>query len=249
VGSHLVLQLSDVHLRADGPDAAARREHLRRCLEATAATRPDVLLLSGDLTDAGEAGCYEELAERVAAVAAGATVVAVPGNHDDRALLRSHFLGQDAGDEPVNATHWRGGLRLVALDSSVPGEGHGLLDERTLAYLRAAIAAPAPEGTLVMLHHPPLPSPVAELSRIGLRNVEDLRDAIAGSDVRLVVGGHYHHVAAGMIGTVPAWASPAVSTQADLSSTERFRPMPGCALSRIELSAEHHAISVVQLSP
>jgi len=50
-----------------------------------------------------------------------------------------------------------------------------------------------------------------------------------------------------MIGAVPVWASPAAADQTDVASTECFRTMPGCALSRVELPEERHVISVIQL--
>jgi 3',5'-cyclic-AMP phosphodiesterase len=93
----------------------------------------------------------------------------------------------------------------------VPGRAHGELDEATLEFLRCELASPAPEGTLVALHHPPIPSPVEPISRLRLRNAQALGEAIAGSDVRLILCGHYHHVSLGALAGVPVWVSPAVS--------------------------------------
>ena len=136
---------------------------------------------------------------------------------------------------PVNQTHWRDGLRIIALDSTIPGEDGGALDDQTLRYLRSELATPAPDGTIVALHHPPIPSPVEPMARMALRDPGRLRDAIAGSDVRLVLCGHSHHEAFGMLGATPVWVSPAIAYRLDVTSTGAFRGVPGTAFSGIRL--------------
>lgn len=251
MGGQLVVQLSDLHLVDRGSKGPGRRRRLHRSLALLGAggMRPDLLLLSGDLADAGEGSCYEELAGLIARVAGRATVAAVPGNHDDRARFRRHLLGEPDGDGPINRTHRRDGLRVIALDSSLPGEPWGWLAEETLAYLRAELRAPAPRGTLVLLHHPPIPSPVEPLSRNGLRNHDELREAIAGSDVRMILCGHYHHAGAGAIGGVPVWISPAVADLTDVTITARYRMLKGSAISRIDVNGARQVASVVPVPP
>lgn len=206
---------------------------------AAAGLRPDVFLLTGDLTDTGDGACYDDLAAILAEAAAGcgASVIYLPGNHDDRAAFRRHLLGDAvaAPGAPLNQTHWRDGLRVIALDSTIPGEDGGRLDEATLGYLRAELAAPARDGTIVALHHPPLPSPVEPMSRMALRDPDRLRDAIAGSDVRIVLCGHFHHEALGMLGATPVWVSPAAAYRNDTASTLVFRDIRAAAFSRIDL--------------
>jgi 3',5'-cyclic AMP phosphodiesterase CpdA len=250
VGSHLLVQISDVHLTTDGslPPGVRPRDNLiagLRLLEE-AGIRPDVFLLTGDLADDGDGDCYDDLAGILAGAASqgDASVIYLPGNHDDRDMFRRRLLGGD-GAGPVNQTHWREGLRIVALDSTVPGEDGGALAEETLGYLRSELGSPAPDGTVVALHHPPLRSPIQPMSRMGLRDPERLRDAIAGSDVRLVLCGHNHHEALGTIGTVPVWVSPACAYRLDTASTQAFRGVPGSAFSRIDLSEDGPTVTVI----
>jgi 3',5'-cyclic-AMP phosphodiesterase len=208
--------------------------------------RPEVFLLTGDLADAGDGACYDDLAGILteAATSAGAGVIYLPGNHDDRDAFRRRLLG-DTGQGPVNQTHWQDGLRIIALDSTVPGEDAGVLAEETLDYLRAELGMPAPDGTVVALHHPPIPSPIQPMTRMALRDPERLRDAIADSDVRLVVCGHNHHEALGTLGQVPVWVSPASAYRLDTASTQTFRGVPGTAFSRIELSGDGPRVTVI----
>jgi 3',5'-cyclic AMP phosphodiesterase CpdA len=252
VASYLVVQISDLHLTVSGslPSGVRPRDNLvsgLRLLEA-AAIRPDVYLLTGDLTDTGDGACYDDLAGIVSEAArrSEARVIFLPGNHDDRDAFRRH-LHPDGGSGPVNQTHWRDGLRIITLDSTVPGEDHGHLDDQSLGYLRSELATAAPDGTIVALHHPPIPSPIQPMTRIALHNPERLRDAISGSDVRIVVCGHNHHAALGMLGAVPVWVSPATAYLADTTSTQVFRGLPGAAFSRIDLTGSGTTVTMVPI--
>jgi len=201
--------------------------------------------VTGDLAEAGEGPCYDDLAAILAeaASASQASVVYLPGNHDDREEFRRLVSDGAAGDSggaggpggPVNQTHWRDGLRIIALDSTVPGEDGGNLDDQTLRYLSSELATPAPDGTIVAMHHPPILSPVEPMARMALRHPGLLRDAIACSDVRLVLCGHSHHEAFGMLGATPVWVSPAIAYRLDVTSTGAFRGVPGTAFSGIRL--------------
>jgi len=250
VESFTLVQLSDIHLTADGSlrPGVRPRDNLVAALRLVNEARiaPDAYLLTGDLTDVGDAGCYEDLAAlmRSQAEADGAEVVYVPGNHDERDAFRRHLLGV-AGAGPINQTHWCRGLRIISLDSTIPGVDEGALDNETLAYLAAELEARAPEGTVLVLHHPPITSPIKTMSRLRLQNPDELRDLIAGSDVRVVLCGHNHHDASGIVGGIPVWVSPALAYRADLTSTEKFRGVPGSALSRIDLSPTDHTVVTV----
>lgn len=255
MSSYLVAQLTDVHLTESGslPNGARTGDNLADGLALIDQRhlRPDVILLTGDLADAGAGACYEELADAVAASAAArdATVVYLPGNHDQRGPFRRHLLGEEGrpGEGPINQTHWRGGLRILAVDSTVPGEDHGWLDDETLAYIDAELATPAPDGTVLALHHPPIPSPIQLMTQMALRAPERLREVIDGTDVRIVLAGHNHHVGLGMLGTVPVWVSPATAYLADVTSTEVFRGVPGSAFSRIDIADGGVTASVVPI--
>ena len=258
---YLLVQLSDIHLTTSGigPHGARTRDNLLAALREVAAAglRPDVFLLTGDLADAGEGPCYDDLAAILADAARApgapeAGVVYLPGNHDDRDEFRRRLAsgdgalsGPSAPGGPVNQTHWRDGLRIIALDSTIPGEDGGALDDQTLRYLRSELATEAPDGTIVALHHPPILSPVEPMARMALRDPGRLRDAIAGSDVRLVLCGHSHHEAFGMLGATPVWVSPAIAYRLDVTSTGAFRGVPGTAFSGIRLDGEDGPVVTV----
>ncbi|MBT9607786.1 phosphodiesterase [Microbacterium sp.] len=220
----VILHLSDTHLLAGDRllggryDAAA---HLRRTLEAAEATgvRPDAVVFTGDLTDLGEPEAYRALRAAVEpwAERLGAPVVWVAGNHDERPALRAELLDGEPTEEPVTGVWDLGGLRLIALDSTVPGWHHGDLDARQLEWLRAELAEPAPLGTILALHHPPLPTHIPFFDILELRDQPGLATAIAGSDVRAILAGHLHYSTAGTFAGVPVSVAAASCYTMDLA--------------------------------
>lgn len=205
-----LLHLSDTHLLAGNVPLGGRFDtaaNLARTLAAAEASgiRPDAIVFTGDLTDLGEPEAYTALREAVEPFAArlGAPVVWVAGNHDERPALRRDLLGLAATEEPVTGTWDLGGLRLIALDSTVPGWHHGDLDHRQLEWLRQELSTPAPLGTVLALHHPPLPSHVPLFDILELRDQGRLAEAIAGTDVRAILAGHLHYSTSGTFAGVP----------------------------------------------
>ncbi len=205
-----LLHLSDTHLLAGNRALAGRFDtaaNLTRTLEAAEATgiRPDAIVFTGDLTDLGEPEAYALLREAVEPVAArlGAPVIWVAGNHDERPALRRDLLGLEPTEQPVTGVWDLGGLRLIALDTTVPGWHHGDLDAAQLEWLADVLATSAPLGTLLALHHPPLPSHVPLFDILELRDQGRLADVIAGSDVRAILAGHLHYSTSGTFAGVP----------------------------------------------
>ena len=208
--SHVIVHLSDTHLLAGDArlggwfDTAA---NLRATLEAVErlGVQPDALVFTGDLTDLGEPDAYRALRDAVEPVAErlGAPILWVAGNHDERPELRRDLLDSAPTQEPVTGVRDLAGLRLITLDTSVPGWHHGDLDGAQLDWLCGVLAEPAPHGTLLAMHHPPLPSHIPFFDILELQHQPDLADAIAGSDVRGILAGHLHYSTSGLFAGVP----------------------------------------------
>jgi 3',5'-cyclic AMP phosphodiesterase CpdA len=212
IARHTLVQLTDLHLVPEGRllrDRLDTFDVLARTLAAVERSelRPAALLFTGDLTEAGEPGAYQRLRALVEPVAAriGATPLYVMGNHDSRPALREHLLGEAPGDEPYDYTVWLDGLRVVVLDTTVPGYSHGELGDDQLDRLATELADPAPHGTVLTLHHPPLPTPSRIAAAIDLRNRKQLAAVLSGTDVRIVLAGHTHVVSAGALAGIPVW--------------------------------------------
>jgi 3',5'-cyclic AMP phosphodiesterase CpdA len=238
---YTVVQLSDLHIPADGRlfdrvDACARVQASVEMI-AAAGCSPNVLVLSGDLADRGEARSYVRLRPVIDAALRrfSAELLIVPGNHDDVALLRAHLLGREPDTGPLDTVVRVGGLRLIGVDSSVVGAAHGELADAQLEALAVELANPAADGTILVVHHPPIwaTTPMSEL--VALREPERLAAAIRGRDVRLVLSGHTHRVSAGTLAGVPVWVSPSTGSIADVFVRNGYRGHAGGGFTRVDI--------------
>ncbi|MEV1295890.1 metallophosphoesterase [Pseudonocardia sp. NPDC049635] len=228
--------VSDIHLTPDPESAAALSRALARI---GAGTPPDALILPGDLAADGRPEAYDTLRRLLEPV--GVPVVPVMGNHDGIEPFTAAFGTPDR-------TLRIGGTRIVALDSTIPGHHHGRLGAEQLEWLAAELAEPAPEGTVLVLHHPPLPSPAPSVDLLRLREPEKLGEVLAGSDVRMIVCGHAHHAGAGVLAGIPVWVAPALVHQVDVfPPVGRLRGVAGASLSRVDLFADCTVATAVPL--
>lgn len=219
-----LLHVSDTHLLAGNPPLGGRYDtaaNLEKTLEAfeKIRIRPDAIVFTGDLTDLGEPDAYRALRAAVGPVAErlGAPVVWVAGNHDERTALRRDLLGLEANEDPVVSVHDLGGLRLVVLDTTVPGWHHGDLDDGQLEWLRGVLSTRAPLGTILAMHHPPLPSHLPLFDILELRDQQRLADVITGTDVRAILAGHLHYSTSGTFAGIPVSVSAATCYTMDLA--------------------------------
>jgi 3',5'-cyclic AMP phosphodiesterase CpdA len=222
--SHVIAHLSDPHLIAGGGLLAGRVDteaQLRKALARVegAGERIDALVISGDLADHGDARAYELLREIVEPVVErlGCALVLTGGNHDERAPMAHVLHGVDT-DAPQDSVTEVRGLRIIALDSAVPGHHHGGFSDDQYVWLARELAAPAPDGTILVMHHAPITyrSPVMQL--LDFDDVERLRSAVEGSDVRAVLSGHLHVTSFGTLGPVPVMVAGGVSYVDDVGA-------------------------------
>ena len=196
----MIVQLSDPHVGTDPPrDADALAAAVRAVLALPQA--PDAVVVTGDLTDHGDAAEYAEVRDVLAALPMPVHVL--PGNHDDRAGLRAAF-GLDGGAaDPIACAAVCGDLRLVVCDTTRPGHADGRLD---LPWLAGELAADRETPTIVAMHHPPAPTGIPAIDRIGLPAADRraLADVLARApQVRRVIAGHVHRSALATIGRTP----------------------------------------------
>jgi len=231
--THVVAHLSDPHLLAGGALLYGAVDTEANLVQALArlgriTPRPQALVFTGDLADRAEPKAYQRLREIVEPVAAdfGAQVIWTMGNHDERAayargLFDSEFDGEE--DAPQDRVYDVAGLRVVALDTSVPGWHHGALDDAQLSWLGDVLATPAEHGTLLAMHHPPIPVPMMRPAEvIELLDQPRLAEAIAGSDVRAIVGGHFHFTSWSTFAGVPVSVASATCYTSDPAPDGRF---------------------------
>lgn len=220
---HFILHLSDTHFVAEGDlyGSVDSEHHLRtvfREIEASGA-RPEAIVFTGDLADRGEAGAYLRLRAIVEPAAArlGAEVVWVMGNHDDRHTFREVLLGHPGRQDPIDRVYWIRGLRIITVDTSVPGRHHGEIADSQLDWLAEELSSPAPHGTILAMHHPPIPSVLDLAVLVELRNQGALAEVIAGTDVRCIIAGHLHYSSTGTFAGIPVSVASATCYTQDLN--------------------------------
>lgn len=188
----LVAHISDPHVDSHSPE---RVRPLRQAVAhlMSLPRRPDVVIVTGDLTEHGEAGEYEQFRGAVAAL--DMPLYVIPGNHDDRARMQGLFGEQGTHGLPGFMQYQvdAGPLRLLMLDTHVPGEAGGRLDGGRLEWLAERLAQEPERPTLVALHHPPLGSGVQVMDAITLDDPQALERVItAHPNVLRVLCGHMH---------------------------------------------------------
>ncbi|MDX2707802.1 metallophosphoesterase [Streptomyces sp. PA03-6a] len=253
-----ILHLSDTHLdrfgapRAGGVNARESLRGLLNDLEPVADI--DVIVISGDIADDGSLDAYISVRDIVRdfALRRRAPVFYSTGNHDERrafarALGSGHLRPEGGNHARAMLTSPAGeraavslvdGFRFITLDSLVPGMGYGLLGGAQLDWLREVLATPAPMGSVLVLHHPPIALDVEVQHALGLRNAAELADAIRGTDVRLILCGHFHLQLSGHLESVPVWVTPGVVGRVDLTAppgTERA--VRGASATLVQIGA------------
>ncbi|MFE1596194.1 phosphodiesterase [Nocardia sp. NPDC058705] len=233
----LAAQLSDTHF-----DLSARNTERVEAVMGYLADlprRPDVILVTGDITDSGTP---EQYAQARLALQTDLPLYLLPGNHDDRANFRTALLGEPATTTPINSVHTIGALTVIMLDSSIPGQPAGLLGEDTFDWLRATLAE-LPDGPiLVALHHPPkrVFSPVVDV--IALADPGRLAAVVAG-DPRIVgiLTGHAHAPIATTFAGKPMITCPSTASvlggEWEVAPPDRvmdYAPEPALALHVID---------------
>src|SRR6185312_14709964 len=115
--------------------------------------------------------------------------------------------------------------------------GYGELGSDQLDWLARVLATPAAAGTVLVLHHPPVPASTALLRALELYNPEDLVEIVRASDVRVILSGHYHHAVHDAFAGVPVVITPGVANTTDVLAPEGTeRAVIGAGATLVTLS-------------
>ncbi|MEW2046859.1 metallophosphoesterase [Streptomyces sp. NPDC005476] len=244
-----ILHLSDTHIgRVDGPEGGRvdAADSLRFLLGELRHQRDvDAVVVTGDLADDGSVEAYTTVRKLIGGFARSldAPVFYTTGNHDERSAF-TKVLGSGHPDAVLGfpgperaAVSTVGGWRFVTLDSLVPGQVYGRIGAEQLDWLREVLSTPAERGTVVAFHHPPISLDVSVTQRVfGLRDPDGLAEVIRGSDVRVLLTGHFHLQLFGLLAAVPVWVTPGVVNRIDLTTAPGTeRAVRGASASVVEL--------------
>lgn len=213
----LVAQITDTHITAPGKlaygvvDTISGLERAVTALNRMCPT-PDIAVLTGDLVDLGDPAEYAYLRTLLAPLRMPLFVI--PGNHDAREPLREAFIAD--GYLPrqgfLNYVIEDRPLRIVALDTVVPGQVEGELCRDRLAWIDQTLAAAPERPTLILMHHPPFATGIDPMDRIGLSGGADFAEIVGRHpQVERILCGHVHRAidrrfAGTIAGTAPSTA-------------------------------------------
>lgn len=194
-----IAHISDLHIVADAgpvgllrPDAVARARALIRDLSAF---RPklDMVVITGDTVNDARPDEYAELSAVLDELPI--PYIVLPGNHDDRHLLRQIAGKQNyrAADHMYHECNL-GLVRIFALDTLSEGEIGGRLLTPQLDWLAQEIEKPFEGHTFVAMHHPPCAPRMGRLDKaILLEGEERLRMILdAQPQTVTILCGHMH---------------------------------------------------------
>lgn len=221
----LIAHLSDLHIRPYGVPAARVVETnmlVERALAVIVALdpRPDAVIISGDITECGRPEEYK-MAAKLLQRLAPMPVYVVPGNHDRRENFREglgHLPGVTADPDFVQYVIEDLAVRIIMLDSVVPGAGYGLLCPQRLDFLDRTLSAQPERPTMLVLHHPPMLTGVSDMDGIWLRNTEELGALLQRhGQVERILTGHHHRGIVGRLGQAIVIVAPAIVHQSELN--------------------------------
>jgi 3',5'-cyclic-AMP phosphodiesterase len=215
-----IIHVSDLHLMKPGVklwgfDPLAR---LDACFADIARYHSDAAfcVISGDLTDLGEAEAYQILKERLASFPLETHLLI--GNHDSR---ENYFLVFP--DAPRDANGFaqyhitRDGFSFFFLDTlKGPPSSAGLYCDQRKAWLADALARRGDTPVVLFMHHPFFDIAHPLMDKIKLDDSESFARLVAPHKVRHVFFGHAHRTISGQYRGIPYSAPPSLAHQVPL---------------------------------
>lgn len=220
--------LTDTHVVGAGLDENLHVDNNGRLAEVVASLEAedpsvDAVLATGDLTVWGRSGDYAMLADLLAPLTV--PVLAIPGNHDDRDRMRTMFPDLPWAD--ASHASWVvdvQGVRVIGLDSTIPGEPGAEFDDRREAWLGEILQEEHHGPTVLTVHHPPFRTGIEWMDRSGFVGVDRLASLLTAHPVDRVLCGHMHRSITSTVGGVPVQVGLPTIEAVELDLRRRSRP-------------------------
>mgnify|MGYP000682756583 FL=1 len=225
----LIAQVTDCHIGFDPADPEEDNvQRLRAVLDAIAGgpNQPDLVVLSGDLTNQGAPQSYARLAGILGQYDLPFHLMV--GNHDARGAFRAAVADVPVHDGFIQYELPLAGLRLIVLDTIEPGRHGGAFCAARAAWLRARLDADPHTPVLIAMHHPPIVSGIDWMDGSGSEAwIARFAAVIAGrSQVRGIIAGHLHRAVHTTVAGVPLTVCPASAPAVSLNLTEIDPDLP-----------------------
>ncbi len=179
----IIVQISDLHVGSQFlPEKFAEMEsEINRM-------KPDVVVVTGDLTNEGLVGEYEECKRLLARLDAG-KIIAISGNHDYRNtgyLLFKKFFPFDTVNELGED------VVLVTMGTARPDRNEGEVGYRQNLWLQRTMQKYRDRVKIIAMHHHLVAIPDTGSDQLTVVDAGDVLRTILDSNVDLVLCGHKH---------------------------------------------------------
>lgn len=226
----IIAQITDFHIAVPGDpfdDENRTREHLSAAVAHINALDPlpDVVLATGDLVNNGSAAEYDILRRLLAPLTP--PVLMIPGNHDHRDNLRNAFPDHDYLRQDKDFLHYtvdRFPLRLIGLDTLIPGQPGGELCKIRCDWLDARLAEKPSDPTVVFLHHPPFRTGLWHMDSMALADPGPLISVIEKHpQIERILCGHLHRPVTTKFAGTLLTVAPGIAHQIELALGDNRR--------------------------
>jgi len=213
----IIAQLSDPHVAVAGThfhDLYHTIDKLKAAIERvnTLSPRPDFVVMTGDLVNSGsleEYAVFRDIMDNL-----DIPVFLGIGNHDNRDNFRQAFADTDylPADGFIQYVWKKDNLRLLMLDTHVPGHHHGILCEDRLKWLDETLAQDPDIPTVIFMHHPPFITGIKAMDDMGLKDADAFGKIIEKhSQIIHLFCGHLHRSITSEFYGTPAQICPSTS--------------------------------------
>ena len=189
---------------------------------------PDVVIATGDLTDDGTKAQYEKLLEILSPLKI--PLLPLPGNHDENLEFRSSFPNLIDENMPLDHCSYvieNFPIRLIGLDTSLPGRHDALFGEAQENWLAETLLAEPNKPTLLFTHFPPFITGINFMDLSGLKSADRLEKMIRSNpQIKLVIAGHLHRSIQTNFGNTLVSVCPSTGNQLELT----LNPKKGSAV-------------------
>ncbi len=179
----VIAQISDLHCGS----YFYKRDLAQRTIEEVNQLAPDVVVVTGDLSDMGLREQFEEARRLLDGLECPRTLI-IPGNHDARNVGEVHF---EELFGPRNSELSVDGVRILGLDSSEPDLDNGRIGRERYLTIEDRFSDPD-EFKVVCIHHHLVPVPGTGRERNIVLDAGDLLRCLTSAGVDVVLCGHKH---------------------------------------------------------
>ena len=224
----LIAQITDCHIVEAGTLFNGRVDTAQMLRDAVnhingLSPIPDVVLATGDLVNNGLESEYTLLKEILDNLQV--PLLAIPGNHDDRAGLITAFdlePLEERSSARLDLVDETWPVRLIGLDTTIPGEHGGEIVEDQMAWLNRTLNKRPKAPTLIFQHHPPFLTGIDWMDRVGLAYPEREAEVISRHpQIEGIVCGHIHRAVQTRFGGTVASTWPSTGAQVALALDNR----------------------------